>query len=325
MTHALQNSRCIKSKLLTLILVSFLTQTIAQDYGKSITCDLCGCVSSGGAAVFGTLNNTSFIGIKYTSQNYESRNGIFDNSPITNEGFQSFQLWSKIPINDRWFLTANVPYQILNRQTLGLTDEDLNGLGDVTAMGWYSFPLYEKLKGTDIPFENKIPNGHVINIGLGVKLPTGKFEQRLTDRINPGFQLGTGSIDPVITLMHTYAKNKIGVNSSIAYYYKTANKNEYKFGNQLSINSNVFYQFAFKSSSLSPFLGLSSDVFQPIEQYGEQLVDTEGYVVNANLGTEYKFSSYLLGATYTLPFLQELFAGNVESKARLSFYINYLF
>lgn len=125
--------------------------------------------------------------------------------------------------------------------------------------------------------------------------------------------------------MHVYGKGNLGVNTAITYYFKTENKNEYKFGNQLSINSSAFYNIPFNSSSLRPFLGASADYFAAIEQFGEELPRTNGRLLSGNVGAEYNFSTYMIGASYNVPIEQKLFDNDVTARNRLSIYINYLF
>jgi len=44
-------------------------------------CDLCGCATSSGGMGFVSLNNVDFLGIRYINQRFESKEGIFNNSP----------------------------------------------------------------------------------------------------------------------------------------------------------------------------------------------------------------------------------------------------
>ncbi len=324
MTHVFQNFKKLPTCIVFLALLIFFDGE-AQIHAKSFACDTCGSSTSGGAGAFGTLNNLSFVGLKYTTQEYNSRNGIFENSPLSKEQFNSVQLWGKIPLSKNVFTTISIPFQNLERSSPSIPREKLEGLGDITLTSWFSIPINKKLLGTDIPFANKIPTGHTINLGVGIKLPTGTFEQRLANRVNPGFQLGTGSTDILLSTMHIYSKKKFGVNTTASYYLKTANKNEYKFGNQLSFASNVFYKISFEKSSLQPFIGVGADFFEPIEQFNEQLLRTNGRFVSGILGTEYNFNAYMLGLNFTVPIEQELFDGDVTAKNRFSIYLNVLF
>lgn len=293
---------------------------------RIFACDLCGCSTSSGSSSFGTLDNLSFIGVRYIYQDFESKNGIFSNSPKSTEKFNTYQIWSRVPLSKSIYINAVVPYQDLNRM-FDDRIEHLKGLGDITLIGWYEMQFYKKKssKNNEVDFnEVREQSGHRLNLGLGFKLPTGEFEEQLTDRINPGFQLGTGSLDGIFSIMHTYSKNKFGINTLATYYLKSKNKNQYRFGNQFSIASNIFYNLPLKNSAFNPFLGVSLDVYNSIEQYDEILPDTNGTIFNGSLGSEYMTGKFLIGANYTLPLSQNLFGDNVTLQNRFSIFLNYV-
>ena len=110
----------------------------------------------------------------------------------------------------------------------------------------------------------KEPTGHSILFGLGAKLPTGKFEQRLANAVNPGFQVGTGSLDGIFSLGYNYGSDKFGLNTLVTYYLKTENKNDYQFGNQISINTKAFTAIKTSKMNIMPFVGFSYDNFDDI-------------------------------------------------------------
>lgn len=288
-----------------------------------VYCDLCGCGTNGSALGFGDLATTNFVGARYTMQKFESRNGIFKDSPISNETVNNYQVWGRFPISKTVYTSVIVPYQDLKREFKGAT-EKVNGIGDISAMGWYKIMFYKKQDSVNFNM-TKMPSGHSINIGAGVKLPTGRFEQQLIDRVNPGFQVGTGSLDYNLALQYNYLGNKVGANVSASYYIKTENKNEYRFGNQLGLALKTFYNQNLKNNDMAirPYLGASYDKFNAIEQYQEELKDTDGYLFNGSVGTEYGYLKMVVGVNYTLPISQELFGGNVQSKNQFSVYLNY--
>jgi len=288
-----------------------------------VLCDLCGCSTSSGSFGFGTLSNANFVGVRYIYQNFESKNGIFENSPISKETFNTIQLWAQIPINDSFYVTTSLPYQDLTRD-FNNVKENLNGLGDASVIGWYKHVFYKKKDESVVDFNpNKEPSGHSLQFGLGVKLPTGKFEQRLADNINPGFQVGTGSIDGVFSLGYNYGSDKFGVNTLLSYYLKGENKNDYQFGDQFSYAVNFFTAIPRQKMNIMPFVGLSGDVYDSITQYDETLRDTDGNIVNFSFGSELAIEKFIFGASYTLPVSQSLFGDNVQSKQRLSVYVNF--
>lgn len=288
-------------------------------------CDLCGCSTSSGSFGLGTLNNASFVGVRYIYQTFESKDGIFSNSPTSKETFNTYQLWGRIPVSENLYFSAILPYQDLKRQFTD-REENINGFGDATVMSWYKFKFYKKVDKEKAKLYTNVQreaSGHSLEIGLGAKLPTGKFEQVLTDRVNPGFQLGSGSLDGILGLAHSYGSDKIGVNTSLTYYFKNENKNDYKFGNQFSYASNFFYAISKEKYMLLPFVGLSGNVYNKIEQYNEEIPKTDGNVFNGTFGAEITTKDFIIGANYTLPISHNLFGGNVTPNQSLSIYVNF--
>ncbi|WP_425077018.1 hypothetical protein [Psychroserpens sp. S379A] len=292
-------------------------------FGKVYACDLCGCSTTSGSTSFGDLSMSNFVGLRYIHQSFESRDGIFEDSPKSKERFNTYQLWGTVPINDSFYMSAVVPFQDLTRDFQDRS-EQISGLGDINVMGWYRFKFYKKKKEGVVDFNtDRERSDHVLNIGLGVKFPTGEFEEKLTNKVNPGFQVGTGSLDVFPTLMYGFSKNNIGVIANMSYYFKSENKNDYKFGNQFSYATSLFYNFKVKLTSIKPFVGVSGDVYDSIEQFDEELKNTDGSIFNASVGSEFTKGKFLLGAKYTLPLKQNLLNGDVESKQQLSLYLNF--
>jgi len=288
-------------------------------------CDLCGCTTSGGSAAFGDLSMSNFIGVRYIYQNFESRDGIFSNSPTSKEAFNTYQIWGRAPISDSFFVSAIIPYQDLTR-TFDDRKDHLSGLGDINIIGWYQFKFYKKQEDTKGAIDflaDRERSDHTLSFGLGLKLPTGEFEERLTDKINPGFQVGTGSIDVFTSALYGYKKNNLGFATTLAYYFKSENKNEYRFGNQFSYGATIFYDINSKMNIIKPFVGVSGDLYDAIEQFGEALPETHGSIVNGSVGAEFVYNRFLIGAKYTLPLKQDLFGGNVEAKNNMALYLNY--
>lgn len=288
-------------------------------------CDLCACTTSGGNGL-GDLATSNFIGLRYMFQNFESKNGIFNNSPKSEERFHTYQIWGRIPISDKFNVSAIIPYQDLYRE-LNNTTEHINGIGDISVIGWYKLKLYKKQKNKNnekVDFNaTKETSAHSFNFGLGIKLPTGDFENALTDRVNPGFQVGTGSVDYITSIIYNYNKEKFGINTTVSYYLKSENKNEYRFGNQFSYATTAYYNVALKDNFIRPYLGVTGDVFDNIKQYNQTLHDTNGNILNGSIGSELALKKMVLGVNYNFPLSQNLFADNVEAKHRFSLYLNY--
>jgi len=288
-------------------------------------CDFCGCAASSGGLGYTNLSNTSFIGFRFSRQNFESKDGIFNNSPIIEETFDAYSLWGKIQISKQFSVSFLAPFQDLKRSFPDGSTENLSGIGDANTIIWYSIPLDKKVKpNEDYAFTTKLPSKHKLQVGVGLKYPTGEFENSQTESINPGFQVGTGSLDYLFSLNHNYSFADFGVSTALNYTYKTENSNNYRFGNQSNLISKFYYGKQINSSfNLIPFIGVSGDHYNEIEEFGQEQPNTDGYVLNALLGLEANYRNYSFGFNLSQPVKQDLFGGDVEAKSTFAIYLNY--
>ncbi|NJX16714.1 hypothetical protein [Tamlana crocina] len=138
-------------------------------YSFEPECDLCGCSTSSGSFGFGSLKNSNFVGLRYIYQNFKSKDGIFNNSPSSEESFNTYQLWARVPVAKNFYLSSIVPYQDLHRKFEDRT-EHINGLGDMNVVGWYQITFYKKQKKDEVVFSTeRKPSGHRLQIGVGAK------------------------------------------------------------------------------------------------------------------------------------------------------------
>lgn len=276
-------------------------------------CDACGCATSGGAIGFSSMLNKQFIGVRYFSQHYKTNDGLYANSAWQNENYNTTQIWSKIAISNKIEISTLIPYQSHNRTTTTDT-ETISGLGDVTLLGMYS--VFNKKN------ENETKN-HIVKVGTGLKLPTGSFNESNNGSINPSFQLGTGSWDYLFLAEYTFTKNNWGINNMINYNLKTANKKEYKFGNQLNYNITGYRILKKNDYSFLPQLGVMGEVYDTNEQYKQTIQNTAGSILLAKAGVEIGLKAWSLGLHAMQPLQQNLLNGNVENKFRWSLNLNY--
>ena len=277
-------------------------------------CDVCGCTSSGGGFGFFSAANDHFVGIRYIYQDFRTREGLFRNDPWSNENFNTIQIWSRIKITDKIFALAVIPYHFHERIKSTGT-ESISGIGDITINGFYEVVNYGFSKG--------VIKSHA---GLGVKLPTGKFDSRLSESVNPSFQVGTGSWDGILSHESTFITHsgKWGANVQNFYTIKGENQNNYRFGNQSLSVLTLFYNKAFKNAVLIPQLGLAYENYASNKEFGERVPNTYGEITLLKSALEYKFSSFVLGAQWLAPVSQNVMNGNVRAKNRIGFHINYV-
>lgn len=276
-------------------------------------CDACGCSTSGGSLGFSSLLNKNFVGIRYFYQQYTSKDGLYNDSPWVKENFNTVQLWSKFSISDKFQVSAIVPFQFHNNEkTSGA--QSISGLGDVSLVGFYT--LLNKISEDAVWSQN-------LEIGAGVKAPTGKYNSMLNQTVNPSFQVGTGSWDYLLLAEYTLIHKSFGWNTSVSYNIKTENKDHYRFGNQFNYNSVFFYNTKIDDVVLMPQVGITGEIFECNQQFNEDLKDTKGDAIFGKIGLEIGLNKFGLGINGMLPISQNLTGGNVRSDYRLSVFLSY--
>ena len=155
---------------------------------------------------------------------------------------QKLSLVGVLPVNERLQLLASVPY-VINDMDMGSKDamdmrmnmsmEQISGLGDVTLMGLYT--LY-----TDAP----VRPGHRLTVGLGVKAPTGKTDERKPhgNLIHAMMQPGSGSWDPLFLVNYTRGLYPLVLQANLFYQLTTEGFNGYEFGDKFSFDLSAKYQ-----------------------------------------------------------------------------------
>lgn len=294
----------------TLSIFTFHHLAMMEDFD----CDACGCSASGGSMGFSSMLNNNFAGIRYFKQQYTSRDGIFANSPWTDENFNTLQVWTRIPVTEKIQITALIPYHFHER-ILTTETQEIKGLGDVNIMGLYT--LLQTKNDTAV-------FTHKINIGGGIKIPTGKFkEANNSGTINQSFQLGTGSWDYTLVSEYVVNRKDLGLNTTLNYIFKTENSKNYRYGDQFNYAATLFYLFDFNSIQLVPQAGIAGESYRSNVQHGQAVPNTSGDILFAKYGIEAGKDRFSIGINAMLPIQQNLSNGNMEANYRWSINLNY--
>ncbi|MGB3775006.1 MAG: transporter [Leeuwenhoekiella sp.] len=285
-------------------------------------CDVCGCGSSGGSMGYGTIGNGNFVGLRYIYQKYRSKDGIFNNSPWIDENFNTLQAWAQVPLSEKISINAIVPYHFHNREFNDGTDQNISGLGDISILGFYTL-ISPRLDGL-FP-EQQFAFKHNLQIGAGVKLPTGDYNrENNAGSVNPSFQVGTGSLDVVLASNYSITHKNWGAGVLANYTIKTENRDEYHFGNQLNYGLNLYRTFTtMKMRSFIPILGIAGEIYETNRSFGLDVANTKGDILFTRFGVESNLGKFSAGVNIMLPVTQNLNAGNVEAKSRLGIHLNF--
>lgn len=151
--------------------------------------------------------------------------------------------WSVLaayPATERIQLLGIIPFvrnemdmRMIARNTAGIISkmnhamEDISGLGDITLMALYT--AY-----TDAPIRPE----HRLTLGLGIKTPTGKNNEKTSsgDYAHVMMQAGTGSWDPLFVMNYMRAFYPVVFQTSLIYQYATEGDEGYEFGDQVTLD-----------------------------------------------------------------------------------------
>jgi hypothetical protein len=276
-------------------------------------CDACGCSASGGSMGFASMLNTNFIGIRYFNQSYKSTDGLYSDSPWYTENFNTIQVWARFPVVKNFQVSALLPYHFHNRETAS-GKQSISGIGDATVLGMYK--IYQTHKDSTVLV-------HTLQLGGGVKIPFGKFDQANNGSVNPSYQVGTGSWDFLLATEYVVKRKQFGLNTMLNYVIKTENEKQYRFGNQFNYATTFFYLYEKDKYSIAPQLGFAGEVYENNYQLGQKVRNTAGDIFMGKLGFEIGKDKFSLGANVMLPIQQNLTGGNVEANYRWSLNLNY--
>ena len=276
-------------------------------------CDAGGCSASGGSMGFASMLNANFVGIRYFNQKYRSNDGLYSNSIWYDETFNTTQVWARSPVMKKLQVSVLLPYHFHSRETQS-GNQSISGLGDLTVLAM--FQLYQTHKDSTF-------FAHTLQVGGGLKAPTGEFDNANSGSVNPSFQVGTGSWDYLLATEYTLRRKQFGFNSLLNYVIKTENSKFYRFGNQFNYAGTFFYLYEKNQYSFAPQLGFAGEVFASNFQRKQMVRNTSGDIVFGRVGFEFGKDRFSLGANAMIPINQNLTGGNVEAKYRWSVNLNY--
>ena len=150
-----------------------------------------------------------------------------------------------------------------------------------------------------------------------------QIENGLT--VNQNFQLGTGSVDFLLNVIHTIRHNDMGLNAELSYNINTTNKDEYKFGNAGRAGLTAFYVLRAGAVTVMPNVGISGEFFRDNKQFDQPFPDTGGWASLCNVGSEIYYRSVAVGVSWSHPGKQELFNGMVDANDRVSAHVTVMF
>lgn len=281
-----------------------------------LACDVCGC--GGGGVFLGIMPQYKkyFTGIRYHQKRYNSHLGSSTGLLRTREHFSMLEMFAGMRLGKKGQLIAMLPYQ-WNTQTGSSGQAMVKGMGDVTGMA-----LFQVLESLSLDKNQKMVS-HKINVGGGIKLPTGKwrFDDAGMLGQHANFMPGSGSVDFSAMALYQFRHGNWGAAVSTIYKATTANANGFKFGNTSQLAGQAFRNLVInKSFTLTPNIGVLSEFTSKDALQKQPVTLSGGWLVNALTGVEASFKHVSTGLVLQPPIAQNLNQSEVKSLTRMMFY-----
>ncbi len=281
--------------------------------GSSKACDVCGCAM--GAFSQGIMPDYSshFVGFRYIWSQFNTQ--IKHQYPVqTTENsadtYRRLDFVARYNVSKKVKLNLSVPY-IQNSMIGSHQSVTASGLGDPILLMHYQFWT-----------ESLVQKNHFLTVGSGIKFPLGKSD--LIDNgllVNRNFQLGTGSMDFLITSNYFHRKNKSGFSLESTYKINLKNVDQYRFGNQFNFAANYVYLAGKNKFSFLAFGGLYAEHAAPHTDNQVRVFNTGGFGIYSNAGVQFYISKVRLSAGFQYPLYQNFQTDNattITAKPRIN-------
>ncbi|GAA3522804.1 hypothetical protein GCM10022393_41820 [Aquimarina addita] len=289
----------------------------------TLGCDVCGCQLSG--LSFGMLAGTSthYIGVRFTQASFNASiryNSDLLQDEYSQDTFTRTEILGRYIFSNKFQIHSIIPY-ISNTMNGSVQDLEFNGFGDPSLLLFYDV-LAKKQSDDKIAAPPTTIISHSLLIGGGVKLPMGTFDR--FDRgevVNRNFQIGSGSVDFLLSSNYTIALHRWGLNIEASYKMNTRNSDNYRFGNQFNSSGYLFYTIPIKNGIISPFAGTLYETAGTHDDDGIQQFNTGGNATLGTLGLQCNWKSFSLNALIQHPLQQNYNSDDIsfiETEERFS-------
>lgn len=285
-------------------------------------CDICGCSVFSGP-FYGILPQftKNLVGFRTSTQKFTHPNTELNyngNSRVIEDSYYTSELWFRYYPTKKLQTFLFIPFKY-NQRIETEKNNSLYGIGDI-----YASALYPLFKSSD---SSKSLTNYNWLIGGGIKLPTGKYQQRDANKtmLPVGFQAGNGAYSFLASSNFTIRKAALGLNTQINYTINGTNELDYKFGNAFSGIATAFYWKKMNRISLLPSIGILYEKSDKDIQYSMEKANTGNHAISTNLGMEVYAGQWLFSAFMQKSLYQKLYASQPSNVYRFQVGIGHYF
>ena len=264
---------------------------------RMLACDGCGC--SINQDQWGVLPNQqmNWFGLRYQYRSFLTQSP--ENQTIqTHDYFQRADALMRIRLNNRWQLSAIIPYKV-NTFHSNLGTQSNSGIGDPLIQGSYMFVE---------PGCGKV--SYALQGSAGIEVPIGQVS--ISHNEPATAQVGSGSWDGLISLNQSLRFNKIGLLQESS-FRKNGHMGNYEWGDAVTASLRLFGSFDKDSVGIvMPWIQLGYEWYESNlenREYGIKAAMTGGYNVLASVGLDYYGSRWGSGIEFSLPMKSALADG----------------
>jgi hypothetical protein len=263
------------------------------------------------------------VGIRYSYSSYDATaypvmNMIMNGEQMTMMGpgqaaverMNTLEVFGRIKLPRRFQLSVFLPVHIMSESYTGSFQRSA-GIGDASVLLQYA--VFDPKKCTGKPIK------HQLKFGFGVKAPTGQFKMNSDGLTSTDLEMGTGSVDFLMSAIYTLSYKKFGVNVVSAYKKDLVNSQHLWYGDKLKEGLNAFYILGpRKGISVTPTAGINYDhVFYNVYQK-QTLNYTGGDYISASAGFDV-FYKHFAFSTSISPMLMSILNWSGEPIQRFTF------
>lgn len=285
----------------TVIKLSGLMLLLITYSQKINACDVCGCAASGGYTGILPQYKAKMLGLQWNTQLFAHPGNI------GKDVFNYAEFNYRNLIHPRLLLSFNIPYTWKSRTENSIVQHTA-GLGDIRVYGHFFL-----INNSD-SMSNRLK--HTLQLISGVKMPTGKYQQRASDltMFPAGMQAGNGAWAVPTMIQYTLRKKQLGLNMDAQYWINSTNELNYKTGNLSAFSASVFYWKKYNQFNWIIRLGGVAQFFESDYELKREVEHTGGKYLKGDASLDLITPRYSIFLKSQKPFWNKISTGQPNER-----------